>query len=111
MALIRSDTDKDKDGNPETATQPDTLVVLLDVCRRFNEEQIVEATYTIDRPGTEYDERFSRTADLVTFSCVGQGTGGERVSKKWGSGLYTVTIEARNTSGDTATASASITID
>jgi hypothetical protein len=33
------------------------------------------------------------------------------VSKKWGTGLYTVTIEATNTSGDTATASASITID
>lgn len=110
FALIRSDTDKDRDGNKETATQPDTVFVILDVCRRFDEEQIVEVTRTFDRPGTEFDEQVTTTADLVTFSCVGGGLS-EKVSKKWGSGLYTVTIEATNTSGDTATASASITID
>jgi hypothetical protein len=71
FALIRSDTDKDRDGNQETATQPDTVFVILDICRRFDEEQIAEVTYTLDRPGTEFDERFTRTADLVTFSCVG----------------------------------------
>ena len=50
FALIRSDTDKDRDGNQETARQPDTVFVILDICRRFDEEQIAEVTTTFDRP-------------------------------------------------------------
>jgi hypothetical protein len=105
----RSETDKDRDGNPDTATQPDNLFSNVDVFQRFGQPQIVQLEIMVDRPGDAFDERFTRTADLVTF--VGAGFAvRDRVTKKWGLGEYTVTARATSDTGDTATASASLTV-
>ena len=106
----RSDTDRDRDRNPDTATHGDRLYVFADVCTRFNEAQIVQYEVIVDRPGTAFDEQRAGTADLVTYSCVGGFFTDERVVKKWGVGEYRITMRATSDNGDTATASASIAI-
>lgn len=64
----------------------------------------------MDRPGTRFDDHFSGTADLTSFGCVGVYFGESKVTKKWGAGPYTISIQATSSSGDTAVASASILI-
>jgi hypothetical protein len=109
-AIVRSETDKDRDGNRDTATNADRLFAHVDVCRRFDKPQVVQLDITVDRPGTEFDEQFTQTADLATFSCVGRAVR-DKVIKKWGVGdYYTLTARASNGS-DTATASASVTVN
>ena len=107
---VRSDSDRDRDGNADTATHGDRLFGFADVCRRFDVESIVQYVVTVDGPGTAADRQRSGTADLQEFSCVGTIGIRDRVTKKWGTGPFTVTLTATNDNGDTATASASITI-
>lgn len=110
VILLRSDTDRDMDGNHDTATHGDRLFESVDVCRNFDRQQIVQFHGTVDRPGTSFDEQFSGTADLTDFSCVGVYFAQSKVTKKWGVGPYTITIQATSDTGDTGTASASILI-
>jgi hypothetical protein len=110
VILLRSDTDRDRDGNHDTATHADRLFESGSVCRNFDREQVVQYQGTVDRPGTRLDEQFSGTADLTIFSCVGVYFARSKVKKNWGTGPYTITIEATSDTGDTGTASASILI-
>ncbi len=107
---VRSDTDRDRDGNNNTATHADRLFGFADVCRRFDVPSIVQYEVTVDGPGTAADRTSTGTADLREFSCVGTIGIGDRVTKKWGTGPFTVTLTATNDNGDTASTSASITI-
>jgi hypothetical protein len=108
--LLRSQTDRDKDGNVDTATHGDRLFESVGVCRNFGRPQVVQYQGTVDRPGTRFDEQFSGTADLTSFSCVGVYFAESKVTKKRGTGPYTITIQANGSTGDTGTASASILI-
>ena len=110
VILLRSDTDRDKDGNNDTATHGDRLFESVGVDRNFDRQQVVQYEGTVDRPGTEFDEQFSGSADLTSFSGEGVFFAQSKVTKKWGTGPYTITINAVSNTGDTATASGTITI-
>ena len=88
---------------------PDRLLIRHQLCRLFRQEQTVALTITIGRPGTEFDEEITAVGDLVTFTCT-QRFIEDKVQNQWPSGTYTVTVEAVNDAGDTATATASIVI-
>jgi hypothetical protein len=111
VIFLRSDTDRDMDGNHDTATHGDKLFENVEVCRNFDRQQIVQFQGMVDRPGTSFDEQFSGTADLTKFSCVGVYFAESKVTKKWGTGPYTITIQAAGDTGDTGTASAQILIN
>ena len=94
----------------DTATHGDRLFGFADVCRRVDVPSIVSYEVTVDGPGRAADRSSSGTADLREFSCVGTVGIRDRVSKKWGSGPFTVTLTATNDNGDSATTSTAITI-
>jgi hypothetical protein len=108
---VGSFTDKDGDGNQDTATKPDKLLIRHQVCRHFRQEQTVDLTITIDRPGAEFDEQLTAVGDLTgTFFCHQQFIF-DKVKNQWPSGAYTVTVDAVNEFGDRATATVSIVIN
>lgn len=106
---VGATTDKDRDGDRDTATKPDKLFSQITVCQHFRQDQTVQLAITIDAPGTEFDRQLSRTADLVRFSCIGTFFIEDKVKNKWESGIYTVTVDATNGT-DQATVSGSVAI-
>jgi hypothetical protein len=117
-------TDKDGDANPDTATHSDLLRNVVNIFRQGDREQTVQSTVTVDRPGTEFDEQHTFTCSM-TGNFVGCGfvptllgekdttnpnKAPDKVHKQWGTGPYTITVEATSDTGDTATASASVEI-
>lgn len=108
---VGSTTDKDGDGDQDTATKPDKLLIRHQVCRHFRQEgQTVDLTITIDRPGTEFDEQLTAVGDLATTMFCHQQFIFDKVKNQWPAGAYTVTIDAVNEFGDRATATVSIAI-
>ena len=95
--FARAATDRDHDGNPDTATKPDRLYTLVSICTNFNRSQIVDYTVTLDAPGTEFDRRFSASADFVTnpFGCDNVFLE-EKITQKWPSGPFSVTLQGTN---------------
>ena len=111
VILLRSQTDRDHDGNVDTATHADRLFEHVELCRNFEREQVIQYQGTVDRPGTQFDEAFSGTANLTgNISCVGVFFQESKVTKKWGTGPYTITIQAVSSTGDSGAASATIQI-
>jgi hypothetical protein len=109
--FARADTDRDHDGNPDTATKPDRLDTLVAVCTNFNRSQLVEYTVTVDAPWTDFDRQFSDVADFVApmnFGCDNLFVV-DKVSAQWPSGPYSVTLQATNGS-DQATVTGTVMI-
>jgi hypothetical protein len=108
---VESQSDRDRDGNEDTATNRDRLSGRVDVLRRFGREQVAQFTVTVDRPGTEFDGQFTETAGTTGVFSGGGLSVNEKLNKKWGTGTYTITVDATSSRGDTATASGFVTID
>lgn len=108
--FARAVTDKDRDGNRDTATHPDRLDSLAFVCTNFERVQLVAYTVTVDAPGTEFDRQFSDVADFVTnpVGCDNLFIE-DRITSRWPSGPYSITLEATNGS-DQATVTGSVMV-
>ncbi len=95
--FARSETDRDHDGNSDTATKPDRLDTLVAVCSNFERVQIVDYTVTVDAPGPEFDRQLSVSADFVTnpVGCDNLVMR-DKIGSKWPAGQYSVTVDATN---------------
>jgi hypothetical protein len=67
---VESQSDRDRDGNEDTATNRDRLSGRVDVLRRFGREEVVQFTVTVDGPGTEFDEAPRPPARPVSSAAV-----------------------------------------
>lgn len=108
---LGSTTDKDRDGNSDTATSPDKLITLYTLCGRIfegSEPGVVTLTITVDAPGEASDEQLTRVGDLERYSCMNLWLD-DKVEAGWPAGAYTVTIDADN-GRDVATVTGGIAI-
>ncbi len=104
---LLSNTNKDRDGNRNTATTGDTATATYSVTNNTSSTQNVTIAYVLDGPGTRFDA--TRTED-VTLAPNRADTASfvYTVLKKYPQGAYSLTVSATGT--ETASATGRLTI-
>lgn len=104
---MSSSTNKDRDGNADTATLGDKVTALYSVRNNTASAQTLTIAYTLDGPGTASDATRSEQVTIgaaATYRDVFSYTVTTRLDK----GTYFLTVTASGTETISATASLSV---
>lgn len=100
---VGSLTDRDRDGDFDTATRNDIASLFFAVVNQSSVTQTIQVDYALDGPGTTLDKRFTHHVSLEPDG-IHQVREELKISRRTPVGGYVLTVTASGT--ETATASA-----